>query len=277
MRHLLPATALFGLLLSSGCSSVSSATRPATRAVGEVVLSPQQEKQLGDQLAAEVKQKEKVLNDPFVQGYVSQLGQRIVDKVPREERPFPFQFTVIEAPETVNAFALPGGHIFIYSGLIRAAESEAELASVLSHEVAHVTSGHARELLASQVGLSTLEQLVLGKNPGLLAQVGSSIVAQGYLASYSRGMESEADKRGLQFLDEAGYDPAAMARFFRKLDGMSKSRPNFVSSFFATHPNPGERARVVGSLIESRGYGGGQLFFSGDFQAIQARVGGPIR
>lgn len=277
MRHLLPAATLLGLLLTSGCTTLASATRPATRAVGEAVLSPQEEKRLGDQLAAEVKQKEKVLNDPQVQGYVNQLGQRLVNQVPRQERPFPFQFTVIDAPDTVNAFALPGGHIFVYSGLIRAADSEAELASVLGHEVAHVTSGHSRQLLASQVGLSTLQRLLLGKDPGLVGQIGSAIVAQGYLSSYSRGMESEADKRGLQFLDQSGYDPASMARFFQKLGSLSQSRPNFVSSFFATHPAPGARAQEISSLIQSRGYGGGEQSFGGDFQSIQARLGGPVR
>lgn len=277
-RHLVCATALLGLLLGSGCSTVASATRPATRAVGEFVLGPEEAKQLGDQLAAEVRQQEKVLNDPTVQGYVDRLGQRLVAQAPKEERPYPFQFTVIDAPDTVNAFALPGGHIFVYSGLIRAADSEAELASVLAHEVAHVTSGHARQQLVSQVGLSTLQQLLFGNNPGLLAQVGSAIAAQGYLAAYTRDMEREADKRGLQFLDTAGYDPAAMARFFEELAKMQGTNPNFVSAFFATHPEPGDRARRVSSLIESRGYGGGQAaIVSNDFQSIQARVGGPMR
>ncbi|WNG33331.1 M48 family metalloprotease [Archangium violaceum] len=277
-QYLIPATALLGLLLGSGCGTVASATRPATRAIGEFVLGPEDEKKLGDQLAAEVKQQEKVLGDAQVQSYVNTLGQRLVAQAPKEERPFNFQFTVIDAPDTVNAFALPGGHIFVYSGLIRAASDEAELASVLGHEIAHVTSGHARQQLASQVGLGTLQQLLLGSDPNLLAQVGSTIVAQGYLAAYTRGMESEADKRGLQYLDGAGYDPAAMARFFSKLEKMQGSSPNFVASFFATHPDPGARAKEVNSLIQSRGYGGGQqAIVSKDFQDIQTRVGGAVR
>lgn len=276
--HLISATALLGvLLLGPGCSTVASATRPATRAVGELVLSPQDEKKLGDQLANEVRQKEKVLDDVQVQAYVNALGQSLVAQAPKKERPFPFDFTVIDAPDTVNAFALPGGHIFVYSGLLRAADNEAELASVLGHEIAHVTSGHARQQLASMVGLDTLQQLLLGKDPGLPAQVGSAIVAQGYLAAYTRGMENEADKRGLQYLDSAGYDPAAMARFFDKLAKLEGSRPNVVSAFFATHPDPGARARTVSSLIQSRGYGGGQeAIVSTDFQNIRARVGGPL-
>ncbi|KFA89888.1 M48 family metallopeptidase [Archangium violaceum] len=275
---LIPPLSVLGLLLGTGCGTVASVTRPATRAVGEFVLGPEEARQLGDQLSAEVRRQEKVLEDPLVQSYVDRLGQRLVAQAPREERPYPFQFTVIDAPETVNAFALPGGHIFVYSGLLRAADSEAELASVLAHEVAHVTSGHARQQLASQVGLSTLQQLLFGNDPGLLAQVGSAIAAQGYLAAYTRGMEREADKRGLQFLDSAGYDPAAMARFFEKLARMQGSSPNFVSAFFATHPEPQARASEVRSLIQSRGYGGGQQTLLGnELQRIQARVGGPVR
>lgn len=277
-RFPIPAAVLLGFLLCSGCSTVANVTRPATRAVGEMVLSPQDEKQLGNQLAAEVRQKQKVLDDPRVQSYVDALGQRLVAQAPKEERPFPFDFTVLDAPDTVNAFALPGGHIFVYSGLLRAADSEAEVAAVLGHEVAHVTSGHPSQQLASQVGLGTLQQLVLGKDPGLLAQLGSAIAAQGYLAAYTRGMESEADKRGLQYLDSAGYDPAAMARFFDKLAKLEGSKPNFVSAFFATHPYSAQRARTVNSLIQSRGYGGGQeAIVSNDFQDIRARVGGPLR
>ncbi|QRN96197.1 M48 family metalloprotease [Archangium violaceum] len=278
MRPLVLASALLALLLGSGCASLASATRPATRAIGELVLSPQDELRIGNQLASQVRQQEKVLEDPQVQSYVNTLGQRLVAQVPGKERPFDFHFTVIDAPDNVNAFALPGGHIFVYSGLIRAASNEAELASVLGHEVAHVASGHARQQLASQVGLGTLQQLLLGNDPHVLAQLGSAIASQGYLAAYTRGMESEADKRGLQYLDTAGYDPAAMARFFDKLGKLEGSKPNFVSSFFATHPNPGARAREVSSLIESRGYGGGQeAIVSSDFQNIQARVGGPVR
>ncbi|WP_146209821.1 M48 family metallopeptidase [Vitiosangium sp. GDMCC 1.1324] len=276
-RHWILGTALLGLLLGSGCGTVASTTRPATQAFGELILSPEDEKKLGDQLAAEVKQKEKVLNDPQVQSYVNTVGQRLVAQSPKKERPFPFDFTVIDAPDTVNAFALPGGHIFVYSGLIRAAGNEDELAAVLGHETAHVTSGHPRQQLASQVGLSTLSQLVLGKNPNLIAQLASAITAQGYLAANSREMENEADKRGLQYLDEAGYDPAAMPRFFGTLAKLEHSQPNIVSSFLATHPATPERVKTVNALIQSRGYGGGQeAIVSHDFQSIQARVGGPM-
>lgn len=272
MRPWILASALACLLLSASCATVASATRPATEALGNLLLSPEQELQLGNDLAAQVRQEEQVLNDPQVQAYVERLGQRIVAQTGEQEPPYPVQFTVIEAPDTVNAFALPGGHIFVYSGLIRAADSEAELASVLAHEVAHLTSGHPSDRLAAMVGTSTLQQLVLGRNANLIAQVGSAIAAQGYMAAYSREQEREADSRGLQYLSSAGYDAAAMARFFEELARMGDSNPNFVSAFLASHPAPGQRAETVADLIQARRYPPGRQAILGGFQRIQARI-----
>jgi beta-barrel assembly-enhancing protease len=266
------AAAVLALLLSSGCAPIASVTRPATRAVGRVLLSTEEERRIGAQLAAQVRQQERVLDDPRVQSYVRRLGQRIVDQVPREDRRFDFQFTVLDAPDDVNAFALPGGHIFVNSGLIRAADSEAELAAVLAHEVAHVTADHPSNQLAAQVGLGTLQQLALGQDPGLAAQIGSTIAAQGYLAAHSREQEREADRRGLEYLARANYEPAAMARFFEKLARMSRTRPALVGDFLASHPAPGQRAETISSLIRERGYGGGRQSILGGFERIQAQI-----
>jgi predicted Zn-dependent protease len=252
MRRSLAFSAVLAFLLSTGCATVASVTEPATRAVGELLLSPEDERRLGNQLAAQVRQKENVLDDPGVQRYVDQLGQRLVAQAPRAERRFDFQFTVLEGPDHVNAFALPGGHIFVYSGLIQAAHSEAELASVLAHEVAHVTAGHPADLLAAQVGLSTLQELALGRNPALLVQLGSAIASQGYLAAYSRDQEQEADKRGLQFLAQAGYEPSAMARFFQELAA--------------------PRADRLAPLSLARGSGPGRQAIIGGFARIQERI-----
>jgi beta-barrel assembly-enhancing protease len=272
MRPWILALSLAGLLLSASCATVASATRPAAQAFGNLLLSPEEELQLGNELAAQVRQEERVLKDPQVQSYVERLGQRIVAQTGEHKPPYPVQFTVIEAPDAVNAFALPGGHIFVYSGLIRAADSEAELASVLAHEVAHLTSGHPSDRLAAMVGTSTLQQLVFGRDPSLIAQVGSAIAAQGYLAAYSREQEREADSRGLQYLASAGYDPGAMARFFEELARLGDSNPNFVSAFLASHPAPGQRAETVAGLIQSHHYPRGRQSILGGFQRIQARV-----
>ncbi len=263
---------LVAVALLAGCSAVASATRGPTTALGHLLLSPEQEEEIGAQLAAQVRQQEKILDDPEVQRYVSEVGARIVSAVPKEKKRFPFDFTVIDAPGTVNAFALPGGHLFVYSGLIEAASTEAELAAVLGHEVAHVTLGHAGNQLAAQVGTETIAGLALGNDPGLIAQLAAGIAAQGYIAAYSRMDESQADAEGLTYLAAAGYDPQAMVAFFRKLQKLSGSDPGAVATFFSSHPSPGDRVRTLEGLIRERGYTGGKESIVGGFDAIRARL-----
>lgn len=265
---------LLASLASAGCAWISRATEPATQAAGELLLSPEQERQLGDQLAAQVKSEEPVLQDPQVQDYVRRVGQQVVQAVPEDQRKgFVYSFTVLDTPETVNAFALPGGHVFVNSGLVRAADSEAELASVLAHEVAHVTEGHVADQLAAQVGAQSLAQLALGQSPDQLARLGAAVATRGYLAAYSRDAEAEADATGLQFLAAANYDLQAMPRFFQKLAAMfGGAGSNFVARFFASHPPPANRAQRLQRLIEGRDFGPGRQAIVGRLEAIQARV-----
>jgi predicted Zn-dependent protease len=273
MRRLI-AAAWSGLCLSAGWAPIASVTRPVTEAVGKVLLSPEEERRLGDQLAAQVLQKEQVFDNPEMQNYVAQLGQRLVAQLPLEQQKFDYRFIVLFEPETVvNAFALPGGHIFIYTGLIQAADSEAELASVLAHEVAHVAAGHPSDVLAAQVGASTLRRLALGREPGMLDQLGSTIAVQGYLAAYSREAEREADELGLGYLVQAGYAPSAVVCFFEKLARMGRTQGGPVGTFLASHPAPGQRAGTLNALIRERGYGEGQQAVLGDFERIQAQLG----
>ncbi len=250
-------------LLAAACGTVASATRPVAEPVGNLLLSAEEEEKLGDQLAAEV------------QSYVDRIGPRLAQASGRE-LPFRTTFTVLDKPDEVNAFALPGGHIFVYSGLIRAADSEAQLASVLGHELAHVTAGHVRDQLAAQVGTQTLSQLALGQQPGVIEQLASQIVSAGYLAAYSRDAEREADSRGLNYLAAAGYEPSAMVGFFQELARMAGDSPGVVSQLLASHPQAGDRADRVRQLIQERGLGGGRGAVVGGFESIQAQVGGAV-
>src|SRR5690606_10383507 len=122
------------------CASVTRTIDKGTGAVGEVLLPVSEEARLGKQLADEVNKQEKIHPDAQVQAYVAKVGRRIVDASRDRRKGITYRFTVIDQPRVINAFALPGGHIYVYSGLILAARSEAELASVLGHEVGHVTS-----------------------------------------------------------------------------------------------------------------------------------------
>ncbi len=271
MYRLLACLALVAL---AGCAQVAEATRPVTEAVGGILLSPEEEKRLGDELARQVEQEEQVLQNKEVQDYVERVGRKILDAVPDDQRRFDYTFTVLDDPETVNAFALPGGHIYVMSGLIRAVDNEAELASVLGHEVAHVVADHPAQQLAALVGLQTLAALALGNDPALLAQLAAQIAAQGYIAAHTREQEQEADTLGVGYLARAGYAPQAMAQFFAELDQMQGQSPGFVQKFFATHPAPGERAQRLDQVIEQQGLGPGQESIVGGFEQVQSAVGG---
>lgn len=257
-----------------GCASVARVTQAPVAAVGRLLLPEEEEKSLGDELAAEVRAREKILDDPEVQAWVDAVQNRLLEAVPPEDQKFGFQTLVIDDPDTVNAFALPGGHLFIYSGLIATADSEAEVAAVLAHEIAHVTLDHPAQQLGARLGVETLRSIALGQTPGAIAQLATGIAAQGYIAAHSREDETEADSYGLSYLAGAGYDPQAMASFFRKLQGLEGSDPDVVSRFFASHPSPADRVGRQEALIRERGYRGGKESIVGNFDQIQARVGG---
>lgn len=267
MRRLLVAAMCLG-----ACSTVAKITEGPATAVGRLLLPAEEEQRIGDELAADVKRQENILDDPQVQGWIQQVGERIVAAVPPDDRSFPFEFTVIDDPETVNAFALPGGHIFVFSGLILAADSEAEVAGVLAHEVAHVTLDHPSQQLAAQVGVQTLRAIALGFEPGIVSELATGIAAQGYLAAYSRQDESAADRYGLAYLAGAGYDPAAMASFFQTLERLHGQRPNLVERFFASHPDPGDRVQALERIAKEEGLRGGSSSIVGGFADVQRRL-----
>jgi len=260
------------VLLLAGCATVAQATRAPVAAVGRLLLSEDEEKRLGDELAAEVRQRERMVDDAAVQEWIAKVQDRIAAAVPEEDRKFPFQTQVVDDPETVNAFALPGGHLFVYSGLILQAENEAEVAAVLAHEVAHVALDHPAQQLAARIGVDTLRAIALGERPGAIAQLASGIAAQGYVAAHSREQEEEADRYGLFYLAGAGYDPNAMVSFFRKLDRLQGSEPDLVSRFFASHPSTPERIQLLEGTIREQRLRGKATAQVGGFEQIQARL-----
>jgi len=271
MRRSLPLLFLCAGL--AGCANVNQTLDKGTGALGELLLPLAEEVQLGHQLAADVNKQEKVLDDPEVQAYVNQVGQRIAKASKDKRKGIKYTFTVIDQPQVINAFALPGGHIYVYSGLIIASRNEAELAAVLGHEVGHVTSRHAAQSLGTAYGLEALSAVALGEQPGAVAQIAAGIAAQGYMSRHSRDAEREADTKGLQYLMAAGYDPKAMPRFFEELARHSGGS-NAIADFFASHPNPGERSKVLSRSIQQKGNPSGATALVGDFERIKARLQG---
>lgn len=210
----------------------------------------EQEIKLGREAAAEVEKKLPLVPaDNPASVYINTLGQKIAAEAPGYK--FPYTFKIVQE-KSVNAFALPGGPIYVHTGLIAQA-SEAELAGVLGHEIAHVVMRHstrqASRQMKAQIPLAILGGVLgatVGGWTGALAQMGISFTAGSVFLKYSRDAETEADMVGTQIMYDAGYNPRAIVTFFRKLEAEgSKGGPEFLNS----HPNPGNRAQQVSQIL----------------------------
>lgn len=239
--------------------------------VGQLnIVSEPQELQMGAQFADQLQQELTFIEDPEVVGYIDALGQSIARVSQRNN--IPYTFRVVNTDE-VNAFAVPGGYLYVNRGLIEAADTESELAGVLGHEIGHVVGRHSARQMTQQYGLAAIAGLILGDNPGMVAQVAAQIAATGAITSYSRGMESEADEHGVQELYDAGIDPAGLATFFDKLVEMrGGAGGSKLEQFFSTHPDPGARASAVRAQIAALPAKPGLRKDSPKFQAIKAKV-----
>lgn len=235
---------IVSMLLMAGLSTGCAVNQDNIR--GFNLISLDEEKQLGDRFAREVEKQQKVVTDPQVQAYIDRLGNRLLTGV--RAREFDYTFKVVK-DNSVNAFAVPGGHIYVHSGLIKAAQNETELAAVVAHELNHGVARHGTQQLTQQYGLALVTQLVLGQNQNLLAQLAASLFGHGASMTYSRGMENQADYLAVETMYRTGYDPRGMVSFFRKLDAMGKRSPGALEQFFSSHPLTEERVQRVQSEI----------------------------
>lgn len=235
------------------------------------LISIEEEWQLGQQLSQDIARQVRLNNDPAVNAYVRNMGQRIVSNAPEPFNRLPWNFYVVQDP-SINAFAVPGGHVYIHTGLIAAANSASELAGVMAHEIAHIVERHSTEQLSRQYGLSMLAGLVLGQDPGVLSQIAAQIVAGGTLARFSREAEREADEIGIRAMYEAGYDPRGVAAMFRTLMEQSQRQPGRVQSFFATHPTTADRVRDAERRAQQLPQRANLIRDEPQFQDIRRRV-----
>ncbi len=261
MRRRSPLLSLFlaaALLpLVASCSAMQRA-RTET-AVARVLLSDQQMAQIGEQVHAELqRQGIRYVGSAAVTGYVEDVAGRIFALARRDRSGVDYHVHVIDDPQSVNAFATPGGHIYLYSGLILAADNEAEVAGVLAHETGHVTGRHMERAIVNSYGVQALASLALGENPSLARQLAASAVATGILRAHGRSEELEADRHGARYASLARYDPRAMITFFRKLQAKEPRTPRALA-WLRTHPVTGERIARLEDYIADNRLGGGVL------------------
>ncbi len=213
------------------------------------ILSTEQEIALGDKMSKEVVANEKVLNDPVIQEYVKDIGVRLARISPRQD--VPYQFTVIDSPDTVNAFALPGGHMYIYTGLMKLCQNEAQLASVMAHEIGHVAGHHHGESLTRQYGYSMLIGFILGDRTSQGAEVAAQLIGTIGELRFSRGQETESDRIGMDMLWRAGYNPEAMVTFMERMlqNEQQQGRAQPALKFLSSHPATAERIAALQALV----------------------------
>lgn len=204
---------------------------------------------LGKSLAQEVERQTKIVDDPIVAEYVNRVGQNIVRN---SDAQVPFVIKVVE-DDSVNAFALPGGFFFVNTGLILKAQTEAELAGVMAHEIAHVAARHGtrQDSRAQFASYATLPMIFMGGGWAAygMRQAAQLLIPLGFL-KFSRAFEEEADNLGLQYMYKTGYDPVGFVDFFEKIQAMEKTKKGTISQFFSTHPLTDSRITDAQKNIE---------------------------
>ena len=239
-------------LLAGGAAAAGCSTEQAA----ELLISPEEENMLGAQLKAELEKGTmdmpaiRYLQEPTLKAYIVGLAEKVVS-IGRAKRPeFTWKVEVIDDDSQVNAFATPGGYLYVYTGLLRAADNEAEVVGVLGHETGHVLARHFAQRLVKTYTVQGLVAIALGKDAGALSQLAGSILAQGYLLSFSRENETEADEYGARLASQAGFDPNGLVTFFQKLEALQGQTPA-VLKYVMGHPLAADRIKHVQELIQN--------------------------
>jgi len=211
------------------------------------LFSPAQDVEIGEKSAEEIERQLPIIEASAVQDYIGQIGHRLGEVIQGPD--FPYQFKVTNLSD-INAFALPGGYMYINRGLIEAASTEAELAGVMAHEMAHVALRHgtnqASKAYLAQAGFGILGGLFGGNSStGQVVEAVGGFGLNAVFLKFSRSAEEQADIVGAQTLARAGYDPVAMADFFEMMRAQSGKDPGKFEQFFSTHPAPANRARRI--------------------------------
>ena len=215
----------------------------------------------------------KQIEDPIVTEYVNRIGQILVGN---SDAKVPFTIRVIDSEE-INAFAFPGGYLYVNSGLIRAAQDEAELAGVMAHEIGHVAARHAaRQRTRSQMfNLASIPLIFVGGGIGVAMQQAAALAIPFSMTKFSRSFEAEADYLGVEYVYNAGYDPQAFISFFERLQAREKQKPGFIARAFSSHPQTSDRIQKtqmeIARILPARD---AYLVNTSDFENMKSRLAG---
>lgn len=258
-------------LLGVACSHAQRGN--AETALAKALVSDQQESQLGVQVKQQLEQEQhvKYLQDAAVVAFVKGITDKVLPLAEKERPGVTWQVHVIDDPKTVNAFATPGGYLYVYSGLLLAADTPAEVAGVLSHEAGHVVARHSARQMVDAMGLEAVAALALGKNPGAVSQIVAGAGGKGLMLANSRGDETEADEYGARFASGAGYDPRGLITFFQKLQKLEGQQPGFAK-FLSDHPTTPDRISHLEQYIAANHLAGAGGRDPGELPSVKAKI-----
>ncbi len=257
------------LVVSSACATFNRSS--AEQTVAQVLVSDEQEFQLGLQVHEELKKENTKFSENQQVGiYVENLAKKLVAQAEKDRPGVTWQYFVIDDPTTVNAFATPGGRIYVYTGLLLAAENEAEVIGVLGHEIGHVVARHSARQLVAAKGLDVVSGMALGKDSGEVVNLVAQLTGKGAMLAYGRGMELESDEYGARYSSGIGYDPHGIASFFTKL-AAKEGNPGILV-WLSTHPASADRVEKINAYIKAGGLGGTNLG-TAELKTIQQALG----
>ena len=228
---------------------------------------------MGKQFAQQVEASAKLVQDPVINEYVNRIGQNLVHN---SDAQVPFTIKVIDSDE-INAFALPGGFFYVNTGLILAADEEAELAWVMAHEIAHVAARHATRQMTrgNWMNLATIPLIFvpMGYGTYYAIQGAAGLLVPMTFMKFSRNFEGEADYLGLQYMYKSGYDPQAFISFFEKIQAQEKKKPGTLAKAFASHPQTPDRIensqKEIGTVLPARDQ---YIVSTSEFDQVKARL-----
>ena len=238
------------------------------------LVSYQEEWALGQKLEGDIARQLPLVNDRTSLAYVNRIGQRLVAQT--ELAQAPWEFHIVADPK-INAFNIPGGHVYVNSGLVAATDNTAELAGVMAHEISHGVARHGTEQLSKAYGFQVVAGLALGGNPPIYQQLLAQVVGAGTFAAFGRDAEREADRLGVFTMQSAGYDPHGMVTMFQELLSRRQSQPGAVSQFFSSHPLTEDRITEVRALIAQLPPRSNLVTRDAELPRIQQRLSGYSR